>query len=91
MSIHIHVCKAALYRLITNSAQRHGRDSEPDHEVGDLQETLGVFIGLLTPKQLVIAMQTTLKSDNVTINSNAKMFERTRTLYRALRKKVRST
>ncbi len=34
-----------------NSALRHGTDSEPDHEVGDLQEYLRAMWQLLTPQQ----------------------------------------
>jgi hypothetical protein len=33
------------------SAQQHGEGSEPDHEVGDLQDFLRVMWRLLTPDQ----------------------------------------
>lgn len=34
-----------------SAAQQHGEDSEPDHEVGDLQDMLRVVWKLLTPQQ----------------------------------------
>jgi hypothetical protein len=34
-------------------AQTHGEDSEPDHEVGDLQEFFRTVWLLLTPEQIV--------------------------------------
>jgi hypothetical protein len=37
-------------RLIDSAAQ-HGRDSEPDHEVGDLQEFLRLAWSLMDEKQ----------------------------------------
>lgn len=35
---------------ILNSAQQHGEDSEPDHEVGDLQDALRIAWELLDGK-----------------------------------------
>ena len=42
----------ALYNDITNAAKQHGKDSEPDHEVGDLQDCLGEALKLLNATQL---------------------------------------
>lgn len=42
----------AVYSEITESAQQHGQDSEPDHEVGDLQIALGLAIAMLDESQL---------------------------------------
>jgi hypothetical protein len=39
-----------LERLL-DAATHHGRDSEPDHEVGDLQDYLRAMWGLLTLDQ----------------------------------------
>jgi hypothetical protein len=33
------------------AATQHGEDSEPDHEVGDLQQYLRVAFRLMTPEQ----------------------------------------
>lgn len=33
-----------LYKRIVKSAAEHGRDSEPDHEVGDLQDILYIAL-----------------------------------------------
>lgn len=38
-------------RLI-DSAEKHGKESEPDHEVGDLQDALRAAIELMTEGQL---------------------------------------
>ncbi len=35
------------YNAIVESAAQHGRDSEPDHEVGDLQDALCIAWELL--------------------------------------------
>jgi hypothetical protein len=35
------------------AAEQHGKDSEPDHEVGDLQDMLRVAWSLMTPAQRV--------------------------------------
>lgn len=34
-----------------NAAQEHGQNSEPDHEVGDLQTLLSIAWELMTPEQ----------------------------------------
>jgi hypothetical protein len=39
--------------VLVRGAEQHGEDSEPDHEVGDLQELLILMWGLLTPEQRV--------------------------------------
>lgn len=51
----------------TAAAQQHGEDSEPDHEVGDLQDMLRAMWSILTPAQRVAyassdAVQQTLES-----------------------------
>ncbi len=33
------------------AAAQHGRDSEPDHEVGDLQQLLRIAFGMMTDCQ----------------------------------------
>jgi len=40
---------------ILESAERHGQDSDPDHEVGDLQDALRIVWALLTPAARVKA------------------------------------
>lgn len=37
----------------TAAAQQHGQDSDPDHEVGDLQDMLRAMWAILTPAQRV--------------------------------------
>lgn len=39
-------------------AKQHGLDSEPEHEVGDLQDMFTVAYGLLTPEQRLQFMTT---------------------------------
>ena len=39
--------------VFIKAAVRHGEDSEPDHEVGDLQDYLRAAFRLLTPEQKV--------------------------------------
>lgn len=38
------------YNAILKSAEKHGSDSEPDHEVGDLQDALSIAWELLDEK-----------------------------------------
>lgn len=38
-------------QLVLKAAEQHGKESEPDHEVGDLQDALHVVWDLLTPGQ----------------------------------------
>jgi len=42
-----------LFGVITKAAKDHGEDSEPDHEVGDLQEALRTAIELLPTQQKI--------------------------------------
>lgn len=42
-----------LFSVITKAAKQHGEDSDPDHEVGDLQESLRAAIDLLNPQQKI--------------------------------------
>jgi len=44
--------KEDLYEKITNAAKRHGEESEPDHEVGDLQDALRISIEQMFPDQV---------------------------------------
>jgi len=44
--------KEDLYEEITEAALQHGRDSEPDHEVGDLQDALRMSIDQMFPDQV---------------------------------------
>ena len=41
-----------LSKLITDTAKAHGEDSDPGHEVGDLQDSLDAAISILTEGQL---------------------------------------
>jgi hypothetical protein len=41
-----------LGQTIIESAKQHGLDSEPDHEVGDLQDVLREVVKFLTPDQV---------------------------------------
>lgn len=38
------------YHAILTSAERHGKDSEPEHEVGDLQQALAIAWEVLGEK-----------------------------------------
>lgn len=40
-----------LYQYIINKARQHGEDSDPDHEVGDLQDVLREALTLMTKTQ----------------------------------------
>lgn len=42
---------AANLQKLFESAQAHGENSEPDHEVGDLQNALEIAWELMTPEQ----------------------------------------
>ena len=44
--------KRDLFKLITKTAKTHGEDSEPDHEVRDLQNSLDAAISILSEEQL---------------------------------------
>jgi hypothetical protein len=44
--------KENLYAKITEAAQLHGQDSEPEHEVGDLQDALRISIDQMFPDQV---------------------------------------
>ena len=44
--------------LVLAAAKDHGMDSEPDHEVGDLQDSLRAMWGILSPLQKLQFMQT---------------------------------
>ena len=44
--------KAMIKVLLLDSAEQHGRDSEPDHEVGDLQCMLGLAIDIMSDAQV---------------------------------------
>jgi hypothetical protein len=41
---------------LIQSAKQHGLDSEPDHEVGDLQQFLRIAWAVMTPAQAAIFM-----------------------------------
>jgi hypothetical protein len=41
-----------LYIRICERARRHGEDSDPDHEVGDLQDALDVLLSLVPNERL---------------------------------------
>lgn len=41
-----------LYNKIIEAAKVHGEESDPDHEVGDLQDTLQICMELMTDEQL---------------------------------------
>jgi hypothetical protein len=54
------ITATSLYNTIIKAAKEHGEDSEPDHEVGDLQDCLGEALKRMAPAQLE-ALQTELK------------------------------
>lgn len=43
--------KPDLLQVLIRAAENHGMESEPDHEVGDLQDLLSMTWPLLTKKQ----------------------------------------
>lgn len=43
--------------LLIEAAEQHGQDSEPDHEVGDLQTYLRAAWKVLTPEQKLEVLQ----------------------------------
>jgi hypothetical protein len=45
--------KKAACQLIIDAAEQHGQDSEPDHEVGDLQDALRACFKEMTHAQAV--------------------------------------
>lgn len=58
----------SFYKKIIKSAENHGQNSEPDHEIGDLQDALSTCMELLTEKQLaefIEEHQENLDNDNV--------------------------
>jgi hypothetical protein len=46
------VTSEELLDQLLNSAKWHGQDSDPDHEVGDLQDDLREAVKFLTPDQV---------------------------------------
>ena len=42
-----------LINRLLKGAEAHGRDSEPDHEVGDLQDILRTCFGYMTGQQIM--------------------------------------
>lgn len=50
-------CKEPDIEFYIETAQRHGTDSEPDHEVGDLQDFLRAMWEILSPEQRVAYAQ----------------------------------
>ena len=43
--------------ILIEAAEQHGQDSEPDHEVGDLQTYLRAAWKVLTPEQKLEVLQ----------------------------------
>lgn len=41
-----------LFQRIADAAKRHGEESEPEHEAGDLLEALRAALALMTSEQL---------------------------------------
>ncbi len=50
----IHGGQRDLLAEIVDAAKRHGRASEPEHEVGDLEDALTGAWGMLTPEQRLL-------------------------------------
>ena len=48
---HLAQSKMMDIKYFLRAAEKHGEDSDPDHEVGDLQEYIKVLWSLLKPKQ----------------------------------------
>lgn len=44
--------RTGLYNAIIAGAEQHGTDSEPEHEIGDLQEAVAVLLGLIPDDRL---------------------------------------
>jgi hypothetical protein len=53
-----------LYNKIITKAQQHGEDSDPDHEVGDLQDSLRAALSLMTSNQIE-KLKTILKEKEI--------------------------
>jgi hypothetical protein len=47
--------RKTLYERFVEQARRHGEESEPDMEVGDLQHMLLICLNLMTPEQKKMA------------------------------------
>ena len=45
-----------LLNMVWEAAQQHGLDSDPDHEVGDLQDALRECFNLLTKEQCGVVL-----------------------------------
>jgi hypothetical protein len=46
-----------LYAIIVKNATKHGEDSDPDHEVGDLQDVIEECFNLMTESQITYLKQ----------------------------------
>ena len=57
-----------IYQAILDAARQHGQDDDPDHEVGDLQETLWATIGLLSAPRLRRLWYALLEQENLPMN-----------------------
>ena len=44
--------KDLIYKALIQAARTHGQDSEPDMEIGDLQDALGEALALLPENKL---------------------------------------
>ena len=52
LDVHALVSAEELTEQLLGSARNHGLDSDPDHEVGDLQDSLREALKFLTPEQV---------------------------------------
>ena len=48
--------RKSLYEQFIEQARKHGEESEPDMEVGDLQHMLLICLNLMTPNQKEMAV-----------------------------------
>lgn len=67
--------KLELIELCIHAAEEHGKDSEPDHEVGDLQDCLRDMWDLLTPTQKAAFMALDGVRERIEFSLGADSFE----------------
>lgn len=53
-SIHQYPNRLSIYKEVIAKAFAHGEDSDPDHEIGDLQDVLKAALRLMTKEQLTL-------------------------------------
>lgn len=56
--------KDLIYKALIQAARTHGQDSEPDMEIGDLQDALGEALALLPENKLGELVDNLSSQDN---------------------------